>query len=142
MANSYQLDIVTPERILLSESAIQTIAPGSEGYLGILAGHADLMTTLEPGEVTVTLADGRTTSHIVIGGGFLEVGPDKTTILADSAERIDEIDVSRAELDLEEARRMLEAASLGTREALDARRAYSLAETRIRLGRGSAVSSR
>ena len=136
MANSYQLDIVTPERILLSEAAVETIAPGSEGYLGILAGHADLMTTLEPGEVTVTFADGRTTSHIVIGGGFLEVSPTKTTILADSAERIDEIDVSRAERDLEEARRMLDGAALGSKEALAAKRANSLAETRIRLGRG------
>lgn len=135
MANSYQLDIVTPERILFSEMAVQTIAPGSEGYLGILAGHADLMTTLEPGEVTVTVADGRTTSHIVIGGGFLEVSPTKTTILADSAERIDEIDVTRAEIDLEEARKMLETAALGSKEALAARRANSLAETRIRLGR-------
>lgn len=136
MANSYQLEIVTPERILLSELAIETIAPGSEGYLGVLAGHADLMTTLEPGEVSVTLADGRTTSHIVIGGGFLEVGPNKTTILADSAERTDEIDVSRAELDLEEARKMLESAALGSKEALVAKRANVLAETRIRLGRG------
>jgi F-type H+-transporting ATPase subunit epsilon len=135
VANSYQLDIVTPERILFSEMAVQTIAPGSEGYLGILAGHADLMTTLEPGEVTVTVADGRTTSHIVIGGGFLEVSPTKTTILADSAERIDEIDVTRAEIDLEEARKMLETAALGSKEALAARRANSLAETRIRLGR-------
>jgi F-type H+-transporting ATPase subunit epsilon len=130
------LEIVTPERILLSELAIETIAPGSEGYLGVLAGHADLMTTLEPGEVSVTLADGRTTSHIVIGGGFLEVGPNKTTILADSAERTDEIDVSRAELDLEEARKMLESAALGSKEALVAKRANVLAETRIRLGRG------
>jgi F-type H+-transporting ATPase subunit epsilon len=135
VANSYRLDIVTPERIMLSEQAVETIAPGSEGYLGILAGHAPLMTTLEPGEVTVAFADGRTTSRIVIGGGFLEVGPTKTTILADSAERLDEIDVSRAELDLEEARRMLETAALGSKEALAAKRANTLAETRIRLGR-------
>jgi F-type H+-transporting ATPase subunit epsilon len=135
VANSYLLEIVTPERIMLSEQAIETIAPGTEGYLGVLAGHAPLMSTLEPGEVTVTLADGRTTSRIVIGGGFLEVSPTQTTILADSAERVDEIDVSRAELDLEEARKMLETAALGSKEALMARRANSLAETRIRLGR-------
>jgi F-type H+-transporting ATPase subunit epsilon len=136
VANSYKLEIVTPERIVLSEAAIETIAPGSEGYLGVLAGHAPLMTTLEPGEVQVTFADGRTTSNIVIGGGFLEVTPDKTTILADSAERIDEIDVSRAELDLEAARKLLESAEIGSKEALVAKRANTLAETRIRLGRG------
>ncbi len=135
MANTYQLDIVTPERVMLSELAVETIAPGTEGYLGILAGHAPLMTTLEPGEVTVAFADGRTTSRIVIGGGFMEVSAAKTTILADSAERIDEIDVSRAELDLEEARKLLDAAVLGTPEAVAAKRANVLAETRVRLGR-------
>jgi len=135
VANSYQLEIVTPERIMLSELAVETIAPGSEGYLGILAGHAPLMTTLEPGEVSVSFADGRTTSRIVIGGGFMEVTPNKTTILADSAERVDEIDVSRAELDLEAARKLLETAELGSKEALAAKRANIHAETRIRLGR-------
>jgi F-type H+-transporting ATPase subunit epsilon len=136
VANTYQLEIVTPERILLSELVAETIAPGTEGYLGILAGHAPLMTTLEPGELSVTFGDGRTSSRIVIGGGFMEVNPTKTTILADSAERLDEIDVSRAELDLEDARKMLELAALGSKEALAARRANTLAETRIRLGRG------
>ena len=136
MANSYQLDIVTPERILFSEKAVQTIAPGTEGYLGVLAGHMPLMTTLDPGEVSVTLADGRTTSSIVIGGGFMEVTPTQTTILADSAERIDEIDVSRAELDLEEARKLLQAATLGSKEAVAAQRSAQHAETRIRLGSG------
>ena len=85
--------------------------PAPKGELGILADHAPLMTELKPGEVRVTLADGRTTSHIVISGGFMEVAaaPDggRTTILADSAERADEIDVTRAEADLAAARQML-----------------------------------
>jgi F-type H+-transporting ATPase subunit epsilon len=136
LANAYQLEIVTPERVMLSDKATQTIAPGTEGYLGVLAGHAPLMTTLVPGEVTVTLADGRTTSVIVISGGFMEVTPTQTTILADSAERADEIDVSRAEVDLEEARKMLDAAAEGSKESIAARRSVSHAETRIRAGKG------
>ena len=139
MANSYTLDVVTPERIMLSERVTDTIAPGTEGELGIQANHAPLMTGLKPGEVRVTLADGRTTSHIVIGGGFMEVsaGPDggRTTILADSAERADEIDVTRAEADLEAARRMLSETEVGSAQQAQALQAVALAETRIRAGR-------
>jgi F-type H+-transporting ATPase subunit epsilon len=141
MANSYTLDVVTPERIMLSELVTQTIVPGADGELGVLANHAPLMTSLKPGEVQVTLADGRTTSHIVIGGGFMEVaaGPDggRTTILADSAERADEIDVTRAEADLEAARQMLAEAETGSPQQSQAQQAITLAETRLRAGRGS-----
>jgi F-type H+-transporting ATPase subunit epsilon len=141
MANSYLLEVVTPERIMLSERVNETIAPGSEGELGILANHAPLMTTLLPGEVRVTLADGRTTSHIVIGGGFMEVATTsdggRTTILADSAERADEIDVTRAEADLDAAQRMLADAEAGTPEQIQARQAVALAESRVRAGRSS-----
>jgi F-type H+-transporting ATPase subunit epsilon len=139
MANSYQLEVVTPERIMLSERVVETIAPGSEGELGVLANHAPLMTALKPGEVSVTLADGRTTSHIVIAGGFLEVASSaeggRTTILADSAERSDEIDITRAEADLEAARQMLAEASVGSAQQEQAQQAFAHAETRIRVGR-------
>lgn len=140
MANSYPLEVVTPERVMLSENVIQTIAPGTEGQLGIQANHAPLMTALVPGEVRVTLADGRTTSHIVIGGGFLEVAAadgGRTTILADSAERADEIDVTRAEADLAAARQMLTDAEAGTPQAAEAQQAIVLAESRVRVGRGN-----
>ncbi len=138
MANSYTLDVVTPERIMLSEDVTQTIAPGSDGELGILANHAPLMTSLKPGEVKVTLADGRTTAHIVISGGFMEVAAGengRTTILADSAERADEIDVTRAEADLEAARRMLTEAEAGSPQQREAQTAITHAETRVRAGR-------
>ncbi len=139
MANSYTLDVVTPERIMLSEDVTQTIAPGSDGELGILANHAPLMTSLKPGEVRVTLADGRTTAHIVISGGFMEVAGGengRTTILADSAERADEIDVTRAEADLDAARRMLAEAEAGSPQQHEAQLAIAHAETRVRAGRG------
>lgn len=137
MANTYNLQVITPERTMLSESVQQTIAPGSEGDLGILAGHAPLMTTLRAGEVTATLADGRTTSHVVIKGGFMEVSREGTVILADSAERSDEIDVTRAEADLAEARKMLSELAPGTPEAKQALNSALHAEARIRVGRNS-----
>ena len=136
MATSYPLEVVTPERVMLSEDVVETSAPGSEGSLGILAHHAPLMTELIPGEVHVTLADGRTTSHIVISGGFLEMSPDgRATILADSAERADEIDVTRAETDLAAARQMLEGADAGSPQQIQALAALAHAETRIRVSR-------
>lgn len=137
MATAYTLEVVTPERVMLSEQVESTIAPGVDGELGVLAGHAPLMTELRPGEVRVTLADGRTTAHIVISGGFLEINAQGTTILADSAERADEIDVTRAETDLAAARQMLTEAQAGSPEAVEAAQAVALNESRIRAGRGS-----
>lgn len=138
MAATYTLDVVTPERIMLSESVTQTVAPGVEGQLGILAGHAPLMSELGPGEVRVDLADGRTTSYIVISGGFLEVAAEggRTTILADSAERADEVDQTRAEADLLAARQMLADAGGDSDKQAEARRAAAFAETRLRATRG------
>lgn len=122
---------------MLSEEVTQTIAPGSEGQLGILANHAPLMSELAPGEVLVTLADGRTLSHLIISGGFMEVAPNggHTTILADSAERADEVDVSRAETDLAAAQQMLSDAEAGSTQQADAQRSVAHAETRLRVGR-------
>ncbi|HEY3330301.1 MAG TPA: ATP synthase F1 subunit epsilon [Capsulimonadaceae bacterium] len=136
MANTYTLEVVTPERVLLSAEVVETIAPGSEGYLGILAGHMALMTALNPGEVRVKFADGRTTSQIVISGGFLEVARAKTTILADSAERVDEINVNEAEADLAEARRLLAELEPGTTEFRAAARKSQLCEARVRSVKG------
>jgi F-type H+-transporting ATPase subunit epsilon len=136
MANTYPLQVITPERIMMSEEVQITIAPGSEGYLGVLVGHAPLMTTLLAGEVRATLADGRTTSHIVVSGGLLEVSRSGVVILADHAERSDEIDVSRAEIDLAEARKMVSDVTPGSPEAKVANNAVQHAEARIRAGRG------
>ena len=124
---------------MLSEAVTQTIAPGTEGQLGILASHAPLMTELAPGEVLATLADGRTMAHIVISGGFMEVAPGggRTTILADYAERADEIDVTRAEADLAAARQMLAETETGSDQQAEARRSLAHAETRIRVSRDS-----
>jgi F-type H+-transporting ATPase subunit epsilon len=90
-----KLDIVTAERVVFSDEVDVIVAPGIEGQLGILPHHAPLMTMLKPGEMLVR-KDGEEFS-LVITGGFLEVRPDRVIILADAAERVEEIDVARAE---------------------------------------------
>lgn len=93
--SSLKLDIVTAERIVYSEDVDAVVAPGIEGQLGILPHHAPLMTILQAGELLVR--KGGNEDSLVISGGFLEVRPDRIIVLADAAERVDEIDVARAE---------------------------------------------
>ena len=90
-----RLEIVTAERIVYSEDVDILVAPGIDGELGILPRHAPLLTVLKPGEIRV-VKDGED-SLMAVSGGFLEVLGNKVTILADTAEREDEIDVERSE---------------------------------------------
>jgi len=90
-----RLDIVTAERVVFSEDVDVVVAPGVEGQLGILPHHAPLMTTLQVGELRVR--KGGEEFSLAISGGFLEVRPDRVIVLADTAERAEEIDVARAE---------------------------------------------
>ena len=90
-----RLDIVTAERVVFSDDVDVVVAPGIEGQLGILPHHAPLMTMLQPGELLVR--KGGEEFLLAITGGFLEVRPDRVIILADAAERAEEIDVTRAE---------------------------------------------
>lgn len=101
-----QVDIVTPERMLFSEEVDMVTLPGVGGQMGILRGHAPLLSTLDIGEIV--LHKGANTEYIVVAGGVVEVRPDKVTILADIAEQAEEIDVDRAEAARERARRALE----------------------------------
>ncbi|MCO5222405.1 MAG: F0F1 ATP synthase subunit epsilon [Thermomicrobiales bacterium] len=99
------VEIVTNERIVFSETDVDLVsAPGSEGMMGILPTHAPLVTTLSAGELRVK--KGNTEQSMVVFGGFMEVMPDKVIVLADVAEKIEEIDLQRAE----EARRRAEEA--------------------------------
>jgi F-type H+-transporting ATPase subunit epsilon len=92
---SLKLDIVTAERVVYTGDVDAVIAPGVEGQLGILPQHTPLMTILKAGELVVK-KDGEDDS-LAITGGFLEVRPDRVIVLADAAERADEIDMERAE---------------------------------------------
>jgi len=88
-----KLDIVTAERVVFSEDVDVVVAPGVEGQLGILPHHTPLMTMLQPGELRVK--KGGEEFFLAISGGFLEVRPDRVIVLADAAERVEEIDVAR-----------------------------------------------
>ncbi len=90
-----RLDIVTAERLTYSDDVDVVVAPGIDGEMAILPLHAPLMTTLQAGELRVR-KDGEEFS-LVVTGGFLEVRPDRITILADAAERAEDIDAARAE---------------------------------------------
>ncbi len=95
------LEIVTAERVVYSEDIDILVAPGSDGELGILPRHAPLLTTLDPGEIRVSV-NGEDT-YMFVSGGFLEVLGNKVTILANAAEQADEIDLERAETALRRA---------------------------------------
>jgi F-type H+-transporting ATPase subunit epsilon len=100
-----KVDIVTRDRRLVSDEVDMVTLPGSSGQMGILRGHAPLLSTLEIGEVV--LHKGNDVRYIAIGGGVVEVRPDKVTVLAESAEQADEIDEARAAAARERARQLL-----------------------------------
>jgi F-type H+-transporting ATPase subunit epsilon len=94
MAEVFQLEIVTPEKKVVDTTAAEIQIPGKNGYLGILPGHAPLITELAVGEITFRA--GADEQRLAVAWGFAEVLPDKVTILAETAERPAEIDVERA----------------------------------------------
>ncbi|MDM8519531.1 F0F1 ATP synthase subunit epsilon [Anaerolineales bacterium HSG6] len=96
MVSKIRLEILTIEGKLFDEEIDMVVAPGIEGVFGVLPNHAPLLTTLNYGELQVKRS-GQPDEFFAIGGGFIEVRPDHVVVMADSAERADEIDVSRAE---------------------------------------------
>ena len=96
MADTFQLEIVTPEKMVVRDVAEEMQIPGKNGYLGILPGHAPLITELAVGEITYRNA--AITHHLSVAWGFAEVLPGKVTILAETAERPEEVDVNRAQV--------------------------------------------
>jgi F-type H+-transporting ATPase subunit epsilon len=104
----YVLNVVTPEKVIFEDEVISIVAPGSEGYLGLLTDHAPLITALVPGKLTVKDRDGKE-RFFCVSGGFLEVSNNVATLLADAAEAAKEIDIERARAALERAEKRLEA---------------------------------
>jgi F-type H+-transporting ATPase subunit epsilon len=94
MADKLTLDIVTPYGHVFTEEVDEVIASGSEGEFGVLPNHIQFLTTLKIG--MLTYRKGSESGHFFVNWGYAEVGPDKVTILADSAEKSDDIDVERA----------------------------------------------
>lgn len=125
-------DVVTAERSVFSDDVDQVIVPGVQGELGILPHHAPLLTTLSYGELRIL--KGPEETIIAIGGGFVEVRPDHVVVLADVAERAEEIDITQAE---EARQRAAEQIALRPIEEdlIRAEAALRMAEARLRVAR-------
>jgi F-type H+-transporting ATPase subunit epsilon len=137
MAGKLDVEIVTGERVVFEETDVDmVVAPGGAGTLGILPEHAPLVTTLSFGELRIKKGTGE--QSILVYGGFMEVNDDKVLVLADSAERAEEVDVERAET----ARRRAEESIAGRQATMDLEEAQATlrrANLRLRVGqrRGS-----
>lgn len=126
------LEVVTAERLVYSEEVDMVVAPGSLGELGILPNHAALVTTLQPGALRARKAADEV--DLAISGGFLEVRENRVLVLADTAERAEEIDEERARAAEERARRLLEARH-ETADLAQAEAALRRSQVRLKVAR-------
>lgn len=129
MAGSLKLELATPSQLVVSDSADEVVVPGIEGYFGVLPGHAPLLALLGAGELLYR--SGRVEHYLAVAGGFAEVGPDHVTVLAETAERPDEIDVARARAARERAEGRLSAR--GSAEVDYPRAMVALGRAQVRL---------
>ena len=134
MPATFPLDIVTPERTVLSEDAVAVQVPSADGSLGILAGHAPLLAELSVGDCFIRLPSGAE-EHLALAGGFIEVSRERVTILADTAEFAREIDPDRAEQSHVRARELLTNLD-GSGGRDEAAAAVRRAQNRLRIARG------
>lgn len=102
MAGTFKFELVTPERMVVSEEASQVVVPGSEGAFTVLPGHAPVISALRPGVINATLGDGRNVRAFV-RGGFAEVDADRLIILAERALNVDKLDPSTIAQELQAA---------------------------------------
>jgi len=127
MADTIQLEVVTPERLVVNDAAEYIEIPGKTGYLGVLPGHAPLITELAVGEISYRT--GSQTKRLMVAWGFAEVLQNKVTILAETAEKAEDIDTARAEAAKKKAEAELQKA--GTEGNKDAQAALLRANARL-----------
>ena len=130
----FPLRVVSVERSLFEGDVEFVIANGADGELGVLARHAPLLTVLKPGPLRIQEVIGGPEQVLFVGGGFLEVLPDRVTVLADVAEHAEEISVERAEAARKRAQEKL-AGTLTTAEETEFQQALAVAEARLQLAR-------
>ena len=123
------LELVTPDRLVVRDSVLAVSLPGADGYLGILPGHAPLLSELKAGELSYTL--GTLTHYLFVSWGFAEVLPDRVIVLVESSEKPEEIDVDRAERARRRAEERLKRGADGEIDAARAQRALERAMTRL-----------
>jgi F-type H+-transporting ATPase subunit epsilon len=122
MADKISFDLVSPEQLLLSEDAEMITIPGREGDMGVMPGHAPLISTLRPGTITVTGGPGGEEQRFFVAGGFAEVTAEKLTVLAEEAVSLPELDSAALELRIAAAQELVSSAKTD----LDGARAQEL----------------
>ena len=131
---TFRLDVVKPDGSVLSETVAECVIPGALGSLGVLPMHAPLLTVLGTGELKYRI--GNVWRYLAISGGFCEVRPDRVTVLAESAEKAESIDVARATRARDRAQEQLSRVmSLAPEQIEEAREAAVRAETRLAVAR-------
>jgi len=132
MASTIRLELVTPERLLLSEEVDEVILPGYEGEFGVLPEHTQYLAILNIG--VLRYRKGSETRRIALGGGYAEVTPERVVVMADTAERAEEIDVERARRARERAEAALKELSLDDETYAKANAALQRAMVRMAAG--------
>ena len=129
----FQLSIVTPEKVVFDGEVVSLLVPGMEGYLGVLSNHAPLITALQPDRIE--FQDDQDKIQIFsVSGGFVEVSGNRATLLADTAEHCEEIDIDRAQTALERALKSLQdKEKAGEVSAPEAKEAARRAANRVRI---------
>lgn len=122
---SFQLELVSPEKLLLSRAVEMAVIPAAEGEMGVLAGHAPMIVALRGGVISVR-EGGQVTEQLFVAGGFAEVAPDRVTILAEEATPLANLSKSEAQLRLKEAEAAMAAAANETLEKREAAMAQML----------------
>ncbi|KQT87511.1 F0F1 ATP synthase subunit epsilon [Aurantimonas sp. Leaf443] len=133
MAKSFQFDLVSPERQLLSESVTAVNVPGSEGYFTVMAGHAPMMTTLKPGVISATLESG-TEKRIYVRGGFADVNESGFTLLAERATPVEEMNAAELDRQIKDAEEDVADASTPEAKSRAAHALAQLKDSRAALG--------
>lgn len=121
----FQLELVSPEKLLLSRAVEMAVIPAAEGEMGVLAGHAPMIVALRGGVISVR-EGGQVTEQLFVAGGFAEVAPDRVTILAEEATPLANLSKSEAQLRLKEAEAAMAAAANETLEKREAAMARML----------------
>ena len=139
MADRLQLDIITPERGVLSEAVDAVTLPGLGGELGILPGHTPLISQLQTGVLSYT--QGPAVRRLHVSGGFVEVSDDRVAVLAELAERPEEVDAARARSERDQAEKLLGATTGSEDELSRARTQFERATARLQIAGDSSSSS-
>jgi F-type H+-transporting ATPase subunit epsilon len=134
MASTIRLELVTPERLVLSEDVDEVVLPGYEGEFGVLPGHTQFLAILNIG--IMWYRKGSAVTRVALGGGFAEVTHDRVVVMADTAERADEIDVERAQRARDRAEARLKELSMDDETYIKAHAALQRALVRMAAGGG------